>query len=171
MSKVPNWVLIVVGILTFAFGGFLLIGYAAYRIYADKSKNEVVRNDWLRDKQDCQYKHFFENTGVALDTEKRIIYLKSNASEKEYSFDDIREWKYNISSGGMLAGNGTVGVGIAATAQNFQTLRENKENTGFFIVVRDIDFPRWRITFKLDKNTENEMLRWMEIFRQFVNNA
>ena len=71
MSKVPNWVLIVVGILTFAFGGFLLIGYALYRIFANKSKNEVVSNDWLKDKQSCQYKHFFENTGVAIDTEKK----------------------------------------------------------------------------------------------------
>lgn len=61
--------------------------------------------------------------------------------------------------------------GIAAPFYNLQAGKENAANTGFVIAVKDVDIPRWRMAFKLDKNVENEMLRWMEIFRQYVNNA
>lgn len=53
--------------------------------------------------------------------------------------------------------------------------RKNMDDSGFFISVRDIDYPEWRIAFKYriglkERQMEMELKKWMEIFDQIVNN-
>jgi hypothetical protein len=43
--------------------------------------------------------------------------------------------------------------------------RDAAANTGFFVTVRDVDNPKWRIEMR-DEATQ---ARWMEILRQEIN--
>ena len=132
-----------------------------------KNQTKQQQNDpWWLARKDCQFRHFFKGTGVALDTANRVIFLKNKSLEKSYSFDDIRNFKYNVSSGGQIIG----GKGLQAAAYNIRVIKENDANSGLFITIRDIDNPQWKIAFPYNGKIESELLRWMEIFRQYVNN-
>lgn len=127
------------------------------------------------DKDNIDYRHYFKNTGIAVDKENKKIYLKSSFNgslqEKQYNFSDIRGWNTNVQSGGHVVQFGNVGANAAlgAAAHNFMVNRRNEEQTGLFIEVRDIDFPEWRIGFPPSKGRDLELKRWMEIMRQVVN--
>lgn len=43
------------------------------------------------------------------------------------------------------------------------------ENTGLWLTVKDIEWPKWFVKFEYDKNTEIELTRWMEILQQNIN--
>ena len=111
-------------------------------------------------------KHVFLNkgTGIAVDTVKQVVRLKKDKVTKEYPFTDVREWRANKVTGGeVIAAGGWAGV--AAIGQNARVGRENREQTGLFVKVRDIDHPEWRIDMQ-DQDLQN---RWMEILQQTLN--
>jgi Domain of unknown function (DUF4755) len=140
-----------------------LVFFLIYRFF--KRLPESPPDPWLLAREGCQFKHFYKGTGIALDATSRVIYLKDKKLEKPYPFNDIREWKYNISTGGQVIGGGMPGAGhIIGTAIR------NERESGFFVEVRDIDCPKWRIAFPYNGKMETELLRWMEIFRQYVKN-
>jgi len=126
--------------------------------------SDAKGDKWLKGKgPHCDYKLWVAGTGIALDSTNRLIHLKAGKAEKSYSFDDIRDWAYNKVSGGQVIG----GPVMQSALHNAAERAQNREATGFFISVRDIDNPRWKIQMV----DEHEMLRWMEIFRQHVNVA
>lgn len=114
---------------------------------------------------DLKFKHFYAKTGIAVDTEKREVHLKDSANYKVYRFDEIRSWEANTQSGGMF-----IGGGVNAFAANLATQRSNKENTGLFIKVKDVDYPQWKIEFPQTK-AKQELTRWMEILQQTLNES
>ena len=112
-----------------------------------------------------RFKHFYAKTGIAVDTEKREVHLKDKAHYKVYRFDEIRSWEANTQSGGMIYGGG-----VNAFVANLENQRINRENTGLFIKVKDVDYPQWKIEFPKAK-AKQELTRWMEILQQTLNES
>ncbi|WP_426111191.1 DUF4755 domain-containing protein [Massilia sp. PWRC2] len=108
-------------------------------------------------------------SGIALDPDNKVLHAYQNKAYRAYPFGEIRKWSANVQSGGgMVGGHGNLGTALAVTAANTRNARANMAATGFFIEVRDIDFPKWKIDFPV-KGLEQTHDRWMEIFRQYVN--
>lgn len=116
----------------------------------------------------AQYAYVGDDTGIAVDTQRRILRLKRGHRTKDYAFDQVRDWRTNLSSGGEVFAAGNIGMAGAAqvAGQNARAERENRKASGLFVHVRDIDMPEWRI----DMPNEQNQRRWMEILRQAINN-
>jgi hypothetical protein len=113
----------------------------------------------------CSYKHIYDDTAIALNNIKGTIYLVNGNSFKEYKFSEIRKWRYNISSGGHRHGSG-----LGVVIDNHYKNKNNKQESGLFLEVKDIDLPQWQILFPYDENKmEIELKRWMEILTQYLN--
>lgn len=113
----------------------------------------------------AKYSYAGGSTGIAMDTDQSILRLRNGSFIKEYPFKDVREWRANLVSGGGVVGVGAAG-GMAAIGQTIRVNRENAKATGFYIKVKDIDYPEWRIEMPSEQNQN----RWMEIFNQLINN-
>lgn len=98
-------------------------------------------------------------SGIALNPTTRQIALIEGPQRKAYSFDDIREWQTIHETAGQV-----IGGGLQGTISNIGNNAAAAARSGMFIVVRDIDRPKWRIVMP-----KNEHDRWMEIMRQVVN--
>lgn len=107
-------------------------------------------------------------TGIAISPDRRVLKLKKGRASKEYAFSDVRAWEGTLQSGGMAVhgGSGFTGATNVAAANLGQTLA-NRRASGLFVQVRDIDNPEWRVAM-LDKR---EQAKWMEILRQYINEA
>lgn len=154
--------------------GVLLMLWAAwlaFRVLVPKADGSGKVGADVRDAiEPLQYKSMFNSTAIGIDPERKLLHLFQNKNYKVYSFADIRSWSANIQTGGqMIGGGGNLGNALAMTAANVRNQRDNAENTGFFIEVRDIDFPKWKIDFPADVKANHA--RWMEIFRQYVNES
>ncbi|NMV37311.1 DUF4755 domain-containing protein [Ralstonia insidiosa] len=97
--------------------------------------------------------------GIALNPATRQIALIEAGARKAYSFDDIREWQTIHETAGQV-----IGGGLQGAVANMSAGAAAAARSGMFIVVRDIDRPKWRIVMP-----KNEHDRWMEIMRQVVN--
>ncbi|MDO8826136.1 DUF4755 domain-containing protein [Methylophaga sp.] len=164
MSPVQGWWIIAAGIIGtlipwLCWIGLLMIGWGIWKLWRDKRPGN---DPWLKEKEDCQFKTAYDGTGLALDTATKTIHLKNKNVQKSYPFEDIREWKYNVQTGGQII-NGSAGT-------NYGIHMRNKAESGLFVTMRDIEHPQWRIAFPYNKKMEGELLKWMEIFRQHVNN-
>jgi Domain of unknown function (DUF4755) len=120
---------------------------------------------------EAEYKHVFSNTAIALNKKQRKVILASGGSMKSYDFSQIKSWKYEMYDSGPTYGTGADGLSqaIRVTAEG---MKYNNANSGLFIRVKDVEFPEWRIAFNFadtKKPAKQEMLKWMEIFDQFVN--
>lgn len=126
------------------------------------------------DAPDIDYRHFFHDTGIAVDRKNEKLYLRSSfngvSQNKVYPFSEIRTWRTNIQTGGHVY-NSSAGIneGLAIVAHNARISRMNEYNSGLFIEVRDIEFPEWRIAFPVKAGMDLDLNRWMEILRQVVN--
>ncbi len=146
--------------------GLVLIVWSAVSLFTSlKGKQAPAPKGLPASVNDLRFKHFHAKTGIAVDTEKREIHLKNGANYKVYRFDEIRSWEANTQSGGMIYGGG-----VNALAANLANQRSNKENTGLFIKVKDIDYPQWKIDFPQAK-ARQELTRWMEILQQTLNES
>ncbi|MFN4327605.1 MAG: DUF4755 domain-containing protein [Limnobacter sp.] len=119
---------------------------------------------FLAKHKDCEFKHAFNDSGMAIDTKNRLVSIFKGKNEVTYSFSDVREWSFNCEFAGKIHGGGF----HVATA-NVKNIKSAKERTGFFIKVRDIDNPKWRVEFKYQKKMQTQLERWMEIFNQTLN--
>lgn len=146
--------------------GLVLVVWSVIRMFKSfKATQAKVPSDLPDVVKDLRFKHFYRKTGIAVDTEKREVHLKDKANYKVYRFDEIRSWEANTQSGGMIYGGG-----INALAANLANERANKENTGLFIKVKDVDMPQWKIEFP-PAAAKKELTRWMEILQQTLNES
>lgn len=121
------------------------------------------------------YSYATKNTGIALSRERQTVKLKNGKNAKEYVFADVRGWETNLQTGGetvYLPGGGgafspAFSNSMAVAGMNHRNKKANREASGLFIKVRDIDNPIWRIDM-LDKREQN---RWMEILTQCINES
>lgn len=152
-----------------------ILFFTALGSYILKLSNQATVDNFNDDNDGC-YSHTLLNSSMKLDSNKRLIFLKDGNNEKTYSFDDLKEWKYNISHGVEIED-----AGLSITAKNINNVRmaKNRNETGFFISVRDIQNPEWHIrffpkegSFKSQQGLNNlrkQMNQWMEVFDQIVN--
>jgi len=152
----------VLGIPMIALGGWML-----WRFVTEMKNKSASKSEWSSLIANAQYHHFQDHSGIAIDTKEKIVHLKHPSQIKSYPFSDIRSWRYNLSTGGHVRTYGAIG-GIAAaqaSAENIRVMRENKASSGFYVTVKDIENPEWRVAM----NSEKDMKKWMEIFEQHVN--
>lgn len=176
-----SWSLIVIGALfilngipamIFGAGGIFYIFLGAVIVFFGrkllrKNKNKINNIKHL-DKNalaNADYSHVYEDFAIGISERDRKVYLAENGKSKTYDFSDIRSWRYNLESGGAVINGGMAGV-----ARTIGQDRMNKMASGFFVQVRDIDNPEWQIRFPHDSEQKKNLLRWMEIFDQKVNN-
>lgn len=146
--------------------GIVLIVWSAVNLYRNlKGKEQPAAKGLPAYVNDLRFKHFYAKTGIAVDTEKREVHLKDAAHYKVYRFDEIRSWEANTQSGGLIYGGG-----LNVLAANLANQRANRENTGLFIKVKDIDYPQWKIEFP-QSQAKGELTRWMEILQQTLNES
>lgn len=147
----------------------------------------IDMNEWLSSVAECDYKYAWDGSGIALDATGKQIHLTGRTDKKSvsktYSFYDVREWGFEIPGVTMETGTTFHGPSLHAVSKNLgniigtsmvnQAILANAEdNTGLWLAVRDIDFPKWFIKFGAEKgrkHTETELNRWMEILRQNIN--
>ena len=139
---------------------------AALFIRADAVKNAKIskaeESEWQSLVQNLRYKHFYDGTGLAVDPQNQKLHLASYFEAKHlrktYDFSQVKQWRYNISYG---------------RNQRLGDMRQNKQETGLFITVKDIDTPDWQISFpyyyRKTRDIEIEMKKWMEILDQMIN--
>lgn len=147
----------------------------AYGKYVVKKNNSSTFN-YFNDNNDGIYLHKFNECEIRLDTNKKEVFLKNKEGAKTYSFDDIKEWSYNITYGGEVAG-----AGLSSIRENGKTLGQNISETGLFIRVKDVRKPEWHIRFYPRNSAFNshnglndlkvQLNQWMEIFDQNLNAA
>ncbi|EDQ9399074.1 DUF4755 domain-containing protein [Salmonella enterica] len=147
----------------------------AYGKYVVRKNNDATFN-YLNENNDGIYIHKFNDCEIRLDKNKKEVFLKNSAGEKTYSFNDIKEWRYNITYGGEVAG-----AGLSSIRENGKTLGQNIADTGLFIRVKDVRKPEWHIRFYPRNDAFNssnglndlktQLNQWMEIFDQNLNAA
>lgn len=108
--------------------------------------------------------HAEDGTGIAINKAARTLTLLINGFNKTYPYADVREWESRKERAGQVVGVGLQG-GLAAMGANARAERDASANTGFFITVRDVENPQWRIAMK----DQAIQARWMEILRQELN--
>lgn len=150
--------------------GVAMIGLGAWLFWkaiTGMKNRSASKREWSDLVANTQYKHFQDHSGIAIDTNAKVVYLKHPSQIKSYPFTDIRSWRYNLATGGHVKTYGAIG-GIAAaqaSAENLRVMRENKASSGFYVTVKDIENPEWRAAM----GSEKDMKKWMEIFEQNVN--
>lgn len=131
---------------------------------------ESQLDKWSKQLPETKYKHASGDHGIALDETARELHLFIYGIEKTYPFADIRKWEAVISTGGKFLTGKIAALDMSLEGRaNRRIESENQDETGFFISVRDIDTPVWRIRFSEDQHVEKRLhQQWMEIFRQVV---
>lgn len=106
------------------------------------------------------FDHTEDGTCIAINRQSKTLVLISRSAAKTYAYADVREWDARSERPGAIVGNSLQAVAMAASLE-----RQAKLNTGFYVTVRDVDHPQWRVAMKAEK----QRLRWMEILRQEIN--
>lgn len=151
--------------------------FTAIPKYLDKRKNNATI-DYFNDNDDGYYYHEFDKTSLLIDLNKKIIKLKEKNKEQTYPLSDVKTWRYDLTSSGKVIGVGITN-GIIAKSQNDSNRLKDAKNSGFFILVKDIQNPEWQIKFfpkegrfsddKGFRDTEIQLKRWMQVFEQVLN--
>jgi len=149
----------------------------------DRALDKAGRIDmepWLSQNAGCKYKYAWDGDGIAVDTDKQVVHLVCRSGRtsiaKSYALSDVREWGYEAPGSQATRTYGNVGlqIGTQVAAENLASVLTSIENTGLWLKVRDIEFPRWFIKFRAkaaqDKTTLMELAKWVEILNQTVNN-
>ena len=175
---------IYVGIMAASFIAFFVaLGASIGAIFVvdrmiDKA-GRINMDAWLSKNDGCKYKYAWDGDGIAVDTGKKVIHLTAkfarNHVSKTYSFEDVREWGFEAPGSSETKTYGRVGLQVTTQVmtENAVSMLKSIENTGLWIKVRDIEFPRWFIRFHgksaQDKGTIRELEKWMEILSQNIN--
>lgn len=147
----------------------------AYGKYVVRKNNDATFN-YLNENNDGIYLHKFHDCEIRLDTNKQEVFLKNSEGANTYSFEEIKEWSYNITYGGEVAGGG-----LSSIRENGKRLGQNIAESGLFIRVKDVRNPEWHIRFYPRNDSFNsrkgindlkaQLNQWMEIFDQNLNAA
>lgn len=136
----------------------------------NNSVGRINMDSWLTSVSSYPDQYAWDGSGIAINPRSNEIRLAMHMNgeliDRTYPLEDIREYSYEMPGSIVVVGNagaqglGTmVGSGIKAI-----------ENTGLYLTVKDINYPKWFIKFKTlnvkDKKTEQELASWMEILRQ-----
>lgn len=112
------------------------------------------------------YVHLRGESGIAINGASKKIALGKKGLRKAYAFNDVREWSSSKETASqVMPVGGGFALGTLAAVQNGAAVGAAMARTGFFVTVRDIDNPKWRV----EMPSTGEQARWMEILRQAIN--
>ena len=103
-----------------------------------------------------KYQLYSNNSGIAITTNGKII-VSTGAKAKSYDFNAVREWRTSIQTQGVVYGGGLQGA-MANAAEASRAA----QNTGLFLLVKDIEDPEWHIKIRNKK----VLSKWYEILHQ-----
>lgn len=109
--------------------------------------------------------HTEKLTGIALDTDAKIMYLGRDGLTKAYPFEDVREWNARHEMPGQVVGAGNITSALSGLGANVKASQTAAANTGLFLRVRDTNAAEWRISMKRKEDRD----RWFEILTQAIN--
>ena len=110
------------------------------------------------------WEHREGQTWLALNPRDRTVTMMIGSLIKTYAYADIRAWEAVSQTADRFVG-GTFQGGLAAAGANARANAAAAAQSGFFVTVRDVDHPIWRISM-LAPITQ---AKWMELFRQELN--
>lgn len=109
--------------------------------------------------------HLEGGAGIVMNHEKGKVLIADGMHARAYNFDEIRSWEARKRqwTGGA---RGIYMQGIIPVSAASPSLDHSLDyETGFFITVRDVEHPLWRISmFK-----EADRSRWTDIFKKALN--
>jgi hypothetical protein len=156
-----------IGALICAVIGYGPLGLMVRFVFARASKREaehaaILEAAGVKPGAGCD--HAEGGTGIAVNKEAKTVSMHVKGVSKTYPFADIREWRSSKHTAGQVVAVG-VPAAFAALGANLAAARQAEAASGFFVGVRDVDNPVWRIEMK----NEQTQARWMEIFQQEIN--
>jgi hypothetical protein len=130
---------------------------------------------WLATVKNCDSRDSWDGTGIAIDTDNRKLYLLGHVNgrsiSKAYPFEDVKEWGYDIPGRDYIVGGGSRQA-MHNGAYNATGMLLQSENTHFWVKVKDVNYPSWKVRFdvtlKADE-VERKLERWMERLSQNIN--
>lgn len=150
--------------------GFLAVAYvplaiSLWRASVASAKVAAAKAEFFKQAGSPKYSHFENDTAVAIDPGAGTLTLKVKSSIKTYPFADIREWTSAQGQAATFIPMGGLANGVAAGAAAMGAAANAAAMTGFFVKVRDVEHPEWRVSMfkKSDRN------RWIEILQQEIN--
>ena len=150
-----------------AFGFFLVAwtpsGLLVWFLINRASKRDAAHKAMLQEAgvaQGSGFDHAEADTGIAINKHAKTLTLLIGGFYKTYPLSDIREWQAMKETPGVVVGGSLAAVGAAAKME-----RDAAAATGFFVSVKDVDNPKWRIAMK----DAAMQARWMELMRQEIN--
>lgn len=149
------------GPLTFMFGILTIYGFFNTRKLWSIAKAINSHPEM----QNAKYKHEWDGSAIAVNDANRTVFLANGFKIKTYSFSDVRSWRYNLETGGKWIG----GALFERWFRNAEVSAKNVARSGFFVTVRDVENPEWRIGFRMNDQTESQLKKWMEIMQQEIN--
>lgn len=157
--------------------GFILVAYgplAVYRGYVAWSSSRVLdaAKEFQKNAGSPTYTHFENGSGIAIDPAASTLTLRAPATTlmgepttKTYPFSDVREWTNAHSTPATFIPMGGVANGLAAGAASLGAAARAAAETGFFIKVRDVQHPEWRVAMAGKRMRDS----WTEILEQEIN--
>jgi hypothetical protein len=152
----------------------IAIGATPHAVFYLRRKRERERCDAIRAKMlseaglpvDSEWAHMEKDSGVAINAVAGTLTLAAEGKMKSYPLSDIREWSTNLATAGQLVlGGGGLAGAVSSGAANIAAGARADAATGFFVTVRDIHNPKWRIQM----TKASDQARWMEIMEQTIN--
>ena len=153
-------------------GGGLIVFTLAILAFkgADQSAKAKQGNEWSDRFPGATYKFAHGDFGIVADESAKVLHLMESGRTKSYGFSDVREWTTKLQTGGGVAyGGGGAMNALAVGSTNREQQKNNAQNSGLFVSVRDVDKPVWRISFSKDEAEEKaQQARWHEILTQLL---
>ncbi|MCU5773024.1 DUF4755 domain-containing protein [Winslowiella arboricola] len=151
--------------IVWVFASIMLLMFA-YKKFRIKKWNASTWDHF--GEQDGMWSHEFGSTSMKLDQHRGLIHLKEENKQKTYPFSAVKEWRYNLSTTRQRTG----------LDRELDRTHDFKES-GFYIAVDDVLYPEWRVMFfptsgdfnsqEGARNTELQLIRWMQIFDNVIN--
>ena len=143
------------------------LAYVIRQWWVERGKHKVAVMGMVADsgtQPESGYSHAEGRSAISLDKDARTVTMLSEGVKKTYPYSSVRSWEVNKVTAGETIGVGVVGA-TAALGANLRAARQAKAASGLFVTVKDVDYPKWRIEMKDQRNQD----RWMEILRQEIN--
>lgn len=142
-----------------------IITYSCFKAYFSLKASEK-REAFIASAGAAKYSHFEKGSGIAIDPTAGTLTLRFGANTKSYSFADVRDWtNAQSTSAAFIPMGGGLAGGLAAGAASLGAAARAAAETGFFVKVRDVDNPEWRVS--MDQKADRD--RWSEILEQEIN--
>ncbi|MFU2077786.1 DUF4755 domain-containing protein [Avibacterium avium] len=136
-----------------------------------RAEEKKSNQNYFNENNDGIYFHKASIAGkdyeIRIDENKRTVFLSDGNRSKEFSFSEIKSWRYEIpGETTVVIGGGTAGA-LATPGANYREARERFKDTGFFVMTRDIVDPEWKIAFYGEEGSKHSKKFYMSILKQF----